>query len=97
MLRLLVARNHTLGGVIEINEMYFGGAPRSDPDKPRSGRGRKGQPRTTKTPAMVVVQRPAGSEPGTPAGEARACVRCSRPVPERDSGCWRRACPRRPI
>lgn len=74
VLRLLVARDHTLGGVIEIDEMYFGGAPRSDPDKPRAGRGRKGQPRTTKTPAMVVVQRPAGSEPGTPAGEARACV-----------------------
>lgn len=54
--------------------MYFGGVPRRDPDKPRAGRGRKGQPRTTKTPTMVVVQRPAGSEPGTPAGEARTCV-----------------------
>lgn len=74
VLRLLVLRNHPLGGTVEIDEFHFGARPHRDPNPPKLGRGRKGQPRTTKTPALAVVQRPSGREPGTPAGEARAAV-----------------------
>jgi hypothetical protein len=73
-LRLLMARDHPLGGTVEIDEFHFGAKPRRDADRPRLGRGRKGQPRTDKTPALAVVQRPASRETGAPAGEARAAV-----------------------
>ena len=36
----------------------IGASPRRDADRPRLGRGRKGQPRTTKTPVLAVAQRP---------------------------------------
>lgn len=74
VLRLLVTRDHPLGGTVEIDDFHFGGKPRRDPDQPKLGRGRKGQPRTTKTPAMAVVQRPGDLTAGAPAGEARATV-----------------------
>ncbi|WP_454019550.1 IS1595 family transposase [Azospirillum sp. Marseille-Q6669] len=74
VLRLLVLRDHPLGGTVEIDEFHFGAKPRRDPNPPKLGRGRKGHPRTTKTPALAVVQRPSSREPGTPAGEARAAV-----------------------
>jgi transposase-like protein len=74
VLRLLVASDHTLSGTVEIDEFHFGGKPRNDADRPTLGRGRKGHPRTTKTPALAVVQRPASLEEGAPAGEARARV-----------------------
>lgn len=70
----MVLHDHPLGGTVEIDEFHFGAKPRRDPNPPKLGRGRKGQPRTTKTPALAVVQRPSGREPGTPAGEARAAV-----------------------
>lgn len=74
VLRLLVARDHVLEGTIEIDEFHFGGAPRRDADRPKQGRGRKGRPRTAKTPVLALVQRPRTVEPGAPAGEARAAV-----------------------
>jgi hypothetical protein len=74
VLRLLVLRDHPLGGTVEIDEFHFGAKPRRDPNPPKLGRGRKGHPRTTKTPALAVVQRPSSREPGTPAGEACAAV-----------------------
>lgn len=73
-LRLLMTREHPLDGTVEMDEFYFGGTPRKDADRPHLGRGRKGQPRTTKTPALAVVQRPAAIAEGTAAGEARARV-----------------------
>jgi ISXO2-like transposase domain/Transposase zinc-ribbon domain len=73
-LRLLVTREHTLEGTVEIDEFYFGGGPPKDADRPHLGRGRKGQPRTTKTPALAVVQRPMEATEGAAAGEARARV-----------------------
>lgn len=73
-LRLLVTREHPLDGTVEMDEFHFGGTPRKDADRPHLGRGRKGQPRTTKTPALAVVQRPAAIEEGAAAGEARARV-----------------------
>lgn len=82
VLRLLVTRDHVLDGTIEIDEFYIGGAPRRDPDQPKPGRGRKGQPNTTKTAALVIVQRPNTLEPGSPAGEARATVVADRSLNE---------------
>jgi ISXO2-like transposase domain/Transposase zinc-ribbon domain len=82
VLRLLVARDHVLDGTIEIDEFHFGGAPRRDPDQPKPGRGRKGQPKTIKTPALAIVQRPNALEPGSPAGEARATVVADRSLNE---------------
>ena len=38
------------------------------------GRGRKGQPKTLKTPALVAVQRPPDVSVGAPAGETRAAM-----------------------
>jgi ISXO2-like transposase domain len=73
-LRLLVAREHQLGGMIEMDEFYIGGSPRKDADRPRLGRGRKGQPRTTKTPVLAIVQRPELTDNRTDVGEARARV-----------------------
>jgi ISXO2-like transposase domain/Transposase zinc-ribbon domain len=73
-LRLLVTREHQLDGTVEMDEFYIGGSPRNDADRPHLGRGRKGQPRTTKTPVLAVVQRPAAVEEGAVAGEARARV-----------------------
>lgn len=73
-LRLLMNREHPLEGLVEMDEFYLGGSPRNDADRPRLGRGRKGQPRTTKTPVLAVVQRPAERDKGAAAGEARARV-----------------------
>lgn len=71
-LRLLMTRERAFGGTVEVDEFYIGGSPRRGADYPRLGRGRKGQPRTTKTPALAVVQRPERLDAGSPAGEARA-------------------------
>lgn len=38
------------------------------------GRGRKGEPKTLKTPVLVVVQRPPDLTIGAPSGETRAAV-----------------------
>lgn len=73
-LRLLVTREDQLDGTVEMDEFYIGGVPRKDTDQPHLGRGRKGQPRTTKTPVLAVVQRPAHTDEGAAAGEARARV-----------------------
>jgi hypothetical protein len=73
-LRLLVTREHQLDGTVEMDEFYIGGSPRNDADRPRLGRGRKGQPRTTKTPVLAVVQRPTQADEGAAAGDARARV-----------------------
>jgi hypothetical protein len=54
-LRLLLTREQPLDGTVEMDEFYIGGSPRNDADRPRLGRGRKGQPRTTKTPVLAVV------------------------------------------
>ena len=74
ILRLLVARDQPLEGTVEMDEFYFGGKPRNDADRPRLGRGCKGHPRTKKTPALVMVQRPESIAEGAMAGEARAKV-----------------------
>jgi hypothetical protein len=74
ILRLLVTREQEFGGIVEIDEFYIGGRPRRDPDRPRMGRGRKGEPRTTKTPVLAVVQRPEQLREGMPAGGAGARV-----------------------
>jgi transposase-like protein len=74
VLRLLVGREHQLDGTIEMDEFYIGAGPRQSADRPHLGRGRKGQRRTTKTPVLAVVQRPAEAETGAAAGEARARV-----------------------
>jgi hypothetical protein len=66
--RLLVIREQQLGGTVEIDEFYIGGSPRRDADRPRLRRGRKGQPRTTKTPVLAIVQRPEQLQGGAPAG-----------------------------
>jgi hypothetical protein len=73
-LRLLMNREHQLNGTVEMDEFYVGGSPRKDADRPHMGRGRKGQPRTTKTPVLAVVQRPARAQDGAAAGDARARV-----------------------
>lgn len=72
--RLMLRQERPLAGIIEADVSYVGGAPRNDADRPRSGRGRKGQPRTEKTPVLGIVERPLDLTPGAPAGEVRARV-----------------------
>lgn len=73
-LRLLMTHEQLLTGTVEIDDVFIGGAPRRDADRPRLGRGRKGQPRTTKTPVLALVQRPHSLADGTQAGRAGAHV-----------------------
>ena len=74
VLRLLVTQEQLLTGMVEMDELFVGGAPRRDADRPRLGRDRKGQPRTAKTPVLAIVQRPADHEEGTQAGAAKGRV-----------------------
>jgi transposase-like protein len=71
-LRLLMSRQQLVSGTVEIDDLYIGGTPRKDADRLHLGRGRKGQPRTTKTPVLVIIQRPENL--GAPAGAAGAHV-----------------------
>jgi transposase-like protein len=73
-LRLMVGREQALDGVVEIDGLYVGGKPRREKKYSPPGRGRKGEPKTQKTPALVAVQRPPDVSVGTPAGETRATV-----------------------
>lgn len=73
-LRLMVARSEPLGGIVEVDDFRIGGGPRKQAGRPSPGRGRKGQPRTLKTPALAVVQRPADPSEGTAAGQAFGAV-----------------------
>lgn len=56
-LRLMVARENTLAGTVEIDHFHLGGRPRKNPDDPPPGRGRKGQANTDKTPVIAMVRR----------------------------------------
>jgi hypothetical protein len=73
-LRLMVGREQALDGVVEIDGLYVGGKPRREKNYSPPGRGRKGLPKTQKTPALVAVQRPPDVSVGAPAGETRATV-----------------------
>jgi transposase-like protein len=73
-LRLMVGREQALNGVIEIDSLYVGGKPRPEMNRTPPGRGRKGEPKTLKTPALVAVQRPPDVSVGAPAGETRAAM-----------------------
>jgi hypothetical protein len=57
-----------------MDEFCIGGSPGNDPDRPRLGRGRRGQPQTTKTPVFAGVPRPASVDQAAGAGDARAHV-----------------------
>ena len=70
----MVGREHALEGVVEIDSLYVGGKPRRDPNYSPPGRGRKGEPKTLKTPALVAVQRPPDVSVGARSGEVRAAV-----------------------
>ena len=70
-LRLLVTREPLLEGTVEIDEFYLGGSPRKDADRPRLGRGRKGQPRTAKKPVLAVVQSARATRGRQPATRGR--------------------------
>ena len=73
-LRLLMSRQQLVGGTVEIDDLYVGGAPRKIAGRPRPGRPEKGHRRTLKTPILVVVQRPLNLGDGAPAGVAQARV-----------------------
>ncbi len=59
-LRLMLRQEPPLDGIVEIDDLWLGGLPRKPSGDlgPGPGRGRKGQPRTTKTPVLALVQRP---------------------------------------
>jgi transposase-like protein len=75
-LRLLLRQEPPLDGIVEIDEMRIGGLPRKPAGDlgPGPGRGRKGDARSTKTPVLALVQRPADRDLGTQAGSVRAAT-----------------------
>jgi hypothetical protein len=75
-LRLLMTNEKPLEGTVEIDELRIGGTPHKPAGNlgPGPGRGRRGQPRTTKTPVLALVQRPEDRDVGTQAGSVRAAV-----------------------
>jgi hypothetical protein len=73
-LRLIVGRELALDGVVEIDGLYVSGKPRRVRNSSPPGRGRKGQPKTLKTPALVAMQRPPDVSLGASAGEVRAAA-----------------------
>ena len=74
-LRLLVASEKSVGGIVEIDEFYFGGnPPRQNSSESGPGRGRKGSRKTLKMAAIAIVQRPENLNKGSPAGKASATV-----------------------
>ena len=73
-IRLLAAGSHMLHGTVELDQFYLGGREKKSPDKPSSGRGRKGEPKTTKKPVTLLVQRPSSLKPGSSSGQVRAEV-----------------------
>jgi transposase-like protein len=83
-LRLMVGREQALNGVVEIDSVYLGGKPRREMNYSPPGRGRKGQPKTLKTPALVAVQRPPDVSAGSPSGEVRAAIIENLSEPEAD-------------
>lgn len=54
-----MTREHHLDGSVEMDEFYIGGSPRYDADRPRLGRGRKGQPIHERTSAGLAAARAA--------------------------------------
>ena len=83
-LRLMAGREQALDGVVEIDSLYVGGKPRREMNYSQPGRGRKGQPKTLKTPALVAVQRPPDVSAGSPSGEVRAAIIENLSEPEAD-------------
>jgi hypothetical protein len=79
----MVGREQALDGVVEIDGLYVGGKPRRDRNNSPPGRGRKGQPKAQKTPALVAVQRPPDVSVGAPSDEVRAAVMRTCPGPKR--------------
>jgi transposase-like protein len=73
-LRLLMADEAPLDGIVEIDDLHIGGKPRKDAERPKPSPGHRAQAKTTKFPALALVQRPADVTEGSPAGKARAAV-----------------------
>jgi hypothetical protein len=71
-LRLMMADQNPLDGIVEVDDTMVGGVPRQDLVHLHPRHGLRGK--TVKFPAVVAVQRPADATPGTPAGAVRAGV-----------------------
>jgi hypothetical protein len=72
--RLMLQQERPLGGIVEADLFYLGGAPRHDAHRPRQERGRQDPARRGKTPLVGLVERACELTPGAPAGEVRAQV-----------------------
>lgn len=73
-LRLLMANEAPLGGIVEVDALHIGGKPRKDAERPKRPPGRRSQAKTTKFPALALVQRPSDTTEGSPAGSVRTGV-----------------------
>ncbi|EIM30260.1 hypothetical protein MicloDRAFT_00010650 [Microvirga lotononidis] len=57
--RATIRRERALkNGVVKIDGLYVSGKPRPDGQRASRGRGRKGELKTLKSPALVAVKRP---------------------------------------
>lgn len=73
-LRLLMANEVPLDGIVEMDDLHIGGKPTKDSERPKRPPGRRSQAKTTKFPALALVQRPTDKAKGSPAGEVRTAV-----------------------
>jgi hypothetical protein len=73
-LRLMGGCERALDGVIEIDSLYVSGKLRREMNRTPPRRGRKGEPKTLKTPALVPVQRPPDVSVSAPADETRVAM-----------------------
>lgn len=73
-LRLLMTNEAPLDGIVEMDDLHIGGKPRKDSERPKRPPGRRSQAKTTKFPALALVQRPPDITDGSLAGEVRTGV-----------------------
>lgn len=71
-LRLLMTNEAPLEGIVELDDLHIGGKPTKDSERPKRPAGRRSQAKTTKFPALALVQRPEDIMVGSPAGKVHA-------------------------
>ena len=73
-LRLLMTNEKPLEGIVELDDLHIGGKPRRDSERPVRPEGQRSQAKTTKFPAVALIERPLDTMEGAPAGKVHAAT-----------------------